>query len=284
MTTLDKHSYKKYLNVTEVLKNSESNKFRNMPGFLVWLIEKLICQKQMNDVINKYIDNIGVSFQPQVIKEFDLKLDVRGVENLPEKSRCFFAANHPFGIIDGLILTYYVGQKYGDLRAIGNDAFLYIPNLKPLIAAVNVYGRSSKEYIAALDEVYNSDMPITHFPAGEVSRVYKGKVQDAPWQKSFITKAISAKRDIVPFYFDGQNSRLFYFIFRLRKILGIKINLELILLPREMFKKRNKTIRLVIGKPIPWQRFDKSLTHYEWAQKLGEHVYRMGQSNEEITF
>jgi len=274
----------KHLNVAELLKNSDSKKLKRLPRFVVKLIEKIICQDQMNYVINKYIDCVGVSFQPKVIKEFNITLDVRGVENLPDSSRCFFASNHPFGVIDGLILTYYVGQKYGDLKAIGNDAFLHVPTLRPLIAAVNVYGRSSKEYITALDEVYNSDVAITHFPAGEVSRVFNGKVQDAPWQKSFITKAILSKRDVVPFYFEGTNSRLFYFIYRLRRSMGISINFELILLPREMFKKRNKTVSLVIGKPIPWQLFDGSMTHYEWAQKVREHVYKMGQSKEELVF
>lgn len=275
---------KKYLNVAEAIKTSDSKILKSLPLFVVKLLEKIICQDQMNYVINKYIANIGVSFMPQVIKEFNLTLNARGIENLPDKSRCFFVANHPFGIIDGLILTFYVGQKYGDLKAIGNDAFQYVPNLRPLIAAVNVYGRSSKEYVIALEEVYCSDVAITHFPAGEVSRVYNGKVQDGPWQKSFITKAVSSKRDIVPFYFEGSNSRFFYFIFRLRRGMGMKINLELMLLPREMFKKKNKTIRLIIGKTIPWQRFDNSLTHYEWAQKVREHVYEMAQSKEELTF
>jgi len=284
LNNTDINTHKKYLNVAEVLKNSDSKIIRHLPRFIIKILEKLIWQEQMNYVINKYIDNIGVSFQPQVIKEFNLTLDVSGIENLPDKSRCFFVSNHPFGIIDGLILTYYVGQKYGDLKAIGNDAFLFVPNLRPLIAAVNVYGRSSKEYVIALEEVYNSDVAITHFPAGEVSRIYNRKVQDLPWQKSFITKAVSSGRDIVPFYFEGKNSRLFYFIYRFRRTLGLKVNLELSLLPREMFKKRNKTIRIMIGKPIPWQRFDNSMTHNEWAQKVREHVYKMGQSKEEIIF
>ena len=274
----------KHLNVAELLKKSDSNSLRHLPWFVVRLIEKIICQDQMNYVISKYINYVGVSFQPKVIGEFNITLNVRGVENLPDNSRCFFASNHPFGVIDGLILTYYVGQKYGDLKAIGNDAFMHVPTLRPLIAAVNVYGRCSKEYIKALDEVYNSEVAITHFPAGEVSRVYNGKVQDAPWQKSFITKAVSSKRDIVPFYFEGTNSSFFYFVYRLRRMMGINANLELILLPREMFKKRNKTVSLVIGKPIPWQRFDDSMSHYEWAQKVREHVYKMGDSNGEIGF
>lgn len=284
MNKTDINLEKKYLNVAEAFKSSDSKKLKRLPRFVVKLIEKTICQDQMNHVINKYIVDTGVSFLPQVIKEFNLTLNVRGVENLPDKSRCFFVANHPFGIIDGLILTFYVGQKYGDLKAIGNDAFNYVPNLRPLIAAVNVYGHSSKQYIMALDEVYHSDVAITHFPSGEVSRIYNGKVQDAPWQKSFITKAVFSKRDIVPFCFEGTNSHLFYFINRLRRKMGIKTNFELLLLPREMFKKKNKTIRLTIGKPIPWQRFDNSMTQYEWAQKVREHVYEMAQSKEELTF
>lgn len=274
----------KHINVAEIIKNSDSKLLRRLPGFVVKLIEKLICQDRMNQMIDKYIDHIGISFQPQMIKEFNLTLEIRGAENLPEHSRCFFASNHPFGVIDGLVITYIVGQKYGDLKAIGNDAFMHIPNLRPLIAAVNVFGRSSKDYITALEEVLNSEVAITHFPAGEVSRIYHGKLQDAPWQKSFIARAISARRDIVPFYFEGRNSRLFYFIFRLRKLLGVKLNFELLLLPREMFNKQNSTIRLVIGKPIPWQRFDSSMSHYEWAQKVRAHVYKMGQTKEELMF
>jgi putative hemolysin len=118
-------------------------------------------------------------------------------------------------------------------------------------------------------------MAITHFPAGEVSRRYNGKIQDCAWQKSFITKAISCQRDIVPFYFHGRNSRLFYGINLVRRALGIKTNIELMLLPREMFLKRNTTLRFTIGKPIPWQKFDRSKSHIQWAQKVREHVYGM---------
>lgn len=123
--------------------------------------------------------------------------------------------------------------------------------------------------------MYASDLPITHFPAGEVSRVYQGVVQDAPWQKSFIKKAVEHKRDIVPLYFEGENSRLFYNIFKIRRALGIKLNLELMLLPREFFRKRNATIRLHIGKPIPYTRFTSQHNHEEWAQVVRAEVYAL---------
>jgi putative hemolysin len=120
------------------------------------------------------------------------------------------------------------------------------------------------------------DIPITHFPAGEVSRRYNGKVQDSEWQKSFITKAVSTGRDIVPFHFYGRNSNLFHIINIVRKLFGIKLNIELMLLPREMFRMKNKTIRVVIGEPVKYQSFDKSLSHLEWAQKVRSGVYELG--------
>ena len=259
----------KYINVEKTIKESNSKLLTKLPGFIVRLIVKIIKQKEINRFLNKHSDAVGRDFLIKIIEEYNIKIEVEGKENLPENGKCIFVSNHPFGLIDGLVLTYIVSEKYGSLKAIANDAFMLIPQLHPFIAAVNVFEGSSKEYLKALDETYYTEVPITHFPAGEVSRLYKGKVQDTKWQKSFITKSITSNRDIVPIYFYGRNSNLFYTIFLLRRLFGINVNLELILLPSEFFKKRNKTIKVKIGKPIPYQTFDKSLSHWDWAQKIG---------------
>jgi hypothetical protein len=47
-----------------------------------------------------------------------------------------------------------------------------------------------------------------------------------------------------------------------------------------MFKKRNKTIKVKIGKPIPCQKFDKTFSHFEWAQKVRKHVYDLKDYSE----
>jgi len=269
----------KYINVEKTIKESNSKLLNKLPGFIVKLIVKIIKQKEINRFLNKHSDTIGRDFLIKIIEEYNIKIEVEGKENLPENGKCIFVANHPFGLIDGLVLTYVISEKYGSLKAIANDAFMLIPQLHPFIAAVNVFEGSSKEYLKALDETYYTEVPITHFPAGEVSRLYKGKVQDTKWQKSFITKSIASKRDIVPIYFYGRNSFLFYTIFILRRLFGINVNLELILLPREFFKKRNKTIKVKIGKPILHQTFDKSLSHWDWAQNIRERLYRLSNKN-----
>ena len=207
------------------------------------MIAVLIKQDEINRILNKYSDYQGVEFLEKLLVELNIHIDLQGAENLPENGKCFFVANHPFGFVDGLILTNTVAGKYGDFKAIGNDLFMLIPHLRPVIAATNVFGANSRDYILELEKVFRSDIPITHFPAGIVSRLENRKIRDYEWQKSFITKAITCQRDIVPFHFDGRNSLLFYTVFMLRKVFRIKTNLELALLPHEIFTKRNKTIK-----------------------------------------
>jgi putative hemolysin len=267
----------KYINIATIIEESNPRKLKSLPGFIIKWIEKIIRQDEMNRILTKYSDYQGLEILTKIIEELNIKIEVEGKVNLPENNRCFFLSNHPFGLIDGLVLTKIVGDKYHALKSIGNEAFMYVPHLRPFIAAVNVFGKNPKDYITALEKIYDSDVPITHFPSGEVSRLYGNKIQDCPWHKSFITKAVSYKRDIVPFYVYGRNSRFFYFISCLRRVLGIKSNIELILLPHEMFRKKNKTIRVKIGQRIPHQEFDKSLSDWEWAGKVREYVYNLRQ-------
>ena len=262
-----------YINIATIIKKGDSRKLKRIPEFVIKWIEKIIRQEKLNQILTKYSDYEGLEFLPKIIEEFNITIEVDGIENLPENGRCFFLSNHPFGIIDGLVLTSIVADKYHVLKSIGNEVFMYVPHLKPLIAAVSVFGKNSRDYISVLENIYDSDDPITHFPAGRVSRTYNGKIQDCQWQKSFITKAISFKRDVVPFYFYGRNSSLFHCISVVRRVFGIKTNIELILLPHEMFRKKNKTIKVKIGKPIPYQKFDKTCSHWDWADKVRRYVY-----------
>lgn len=269
----------KYIDIASTFAKSDSGILKKMPPFMVRILARIVKQDELNHILNKYSGDVGVDFLVKIIEEFHINLEIEGRENLPENGKCFFVANHPFGVADGLVLTRIVSEKYGTLKAIANDAFMLIPQMHPLVAAVNVFGHSSKDYIIALNETYNMDVPITHFPAGLVSRRFNGKIQDPEWQKSFITKAISSQRDVVPFYFYGRNSRLFYAIFIVRQWFGIKMNLELALLPREMFRKKNKTIKVKIGRPLSWQMFDQSKSHVEWAQIVREQVYKLKDEN-----
>ncbi len=263
----------KHIDIKKILKTRESKFFRNLPDFIYTFFENIIRQKEINLILDKYTQYEGVEWINMIITDFNLNLQIEGKENLPKNGKCFFVANHAFGLADGLTITKIIGEKYGKIKFIGNQVFSVFPNLKSLTLGINMYKNSARENLVALNKAYKSDVAITHFPNGDVSRIYKGKIQDNIWHKSFITKAISEKRNVVPIHFYGRNSWIFYFIFILRKMFFIKAEIETVLLPSELFKKRGKIIKVKIGKPISYKTFDKSMSHIKWAQKVKEIVY-----------
>lgn len=268
------------INIKSQIKNSNSKILLRLPEFVIRILEKVVQQDKMNYLLDKYSKDVGVDFLSVMLKEMNITVKVEGLDNLPDNGKCFFVANHAYGIADGLILTSIITNKYGSFKAIGNEVFMLIPQLRPLIAAVNVFGSNRREYLTELDKVFKSNIPITHFPAGLVSRVVNFKVMDSEWHKSFITKSIECERDIVPIFFYGRNSMLFYSIFMVRKAIGIKSNLELALLPHEFFNKKNKTIRVKIGKPISHLNLDPNMKHHDTAQWVKSQVYSL--KNKEI--
>jgi putative hemolysin len=264
-----------HIDIALIIKSSNSKFLKKLPDFVIGWISNIIKQDEINEILDKYSAFKGIDFVGKIVEEFEIKAEFVGFENLPENGKCFFIANHPFGLLDGLVLTFIVGSKYGRLKAIGNDAFMYVPNLKPLVSEVNVFGKNKKKHLIELNKVFSSDVPITHFPFGMVSRVSKFRIQDEFWHKSFIAKSIEHERDIVPIRIYGKNSNLFYTIYIFRKLFRVKLNIELILLPRELFRKKGESVHVKIGKVIHHNDFDKSLTHWEWAQKIRSEVYSM---------
>lgn len=95
----------------------------------------------------------------------------------------------------------------------------------------------------------------------------------------FVNKAVESHRDIVPVFFDGLNSPSFYRLARLRKRLGIKFNIEMVLLPREVFRARGKRFVLTCGKPVPWQTLTSGASASDEARRLREIVYSLNPQN-----
>jgi putative hemolysin len=121
---------------------------------------------------------------------------------------------------------------------------------------------------------FQSENHMLMFPAGLCSRRKNGIISDIPWTKTFITKSVQYQRDIVPIHFGGQNSNFFY---RLANFSDrcLPFNLAMLFLVDEMYKNVHKTFRVAIGKPIPWQTFDKSRSPRDWAQYVRAEVYKL---------
>ena len=187
-----------------------------------------------------------------------------------------FVSNHPLGGLDGLALISLLGNRYNrQIKFLVNDLLMAVEPLRGVFLPVNKYGSQSRDAAAQIDEALQSDNQFITFPAGLCSRMQPdGSIADLPWQKAAVSHAVNYNRDIVPVYFDACNSRFFYRFAKWRKKLGIKFNIELIFLPKEMIKKSGCTLHAVIGKPIPWTSLDSSHPKQE-AARLRDIVYNI---------
>ena len=270
------------IDIEKILASKVGDKMKFIPKSLVnWLI-RTTHQEELNEFIWRSRDHEGYDWLEDCVKFLDMNLKVEGFENLPEKDsqkRYTFVSNHPLGGGDGVALGAILGRKYGnDIRLIVNDILMHLPGLAPLSIPVNTTtSKRERAMTEMVEKGFASDYNLLLFPAGLCSRKIDGKIQDLEWKKTFITKSIESQRDIVPIHFEGHNSNKFYRIANICKMLKLKVNVAMLYLPDEMIKNRHNTFTVKIGKPIPWQTFDKSRKPKEWAQWVREQVYELGK-------
>ncbi len=269
----------KPINIKEVFTTKNPALARVMPGFVYRYIHSLLELDFINNLLQRHGHHLGIEFINKVVEEFNVTIYYHGIENVPDSGRFIFASNHPLGGFDGMLLLKAVDEKLGKARFLTNDVLMNIPQLKPLFVPINKHGSHSRDAARALSETYNSDAQILIFPSGLASRKIKGKVIDLEWKKHFISKAVRYKRDVVPVFVAGHNSKKFYRAASLRKFLRIKWNLEMFLLPGETVRHRNTDVHIYFGKPIPYTLFDSTRTHLQWAQWMKEKTYGLAVKN-----
>lgn len=225
---------------------------RPLPKMVTDLVASLIHQDEINDILTRYGHLEGTAFMDALIQEFRIKLSLVGAERLPADPRALFISNHPLGGLDGICLTHLIAEHYqSDIRYIVNDLLLNLKPLAGIFVPVNKYGTQARASIARMHEALESSLPVITFPAGLCSRLIKGKIQDTEWKHSFIKQARQYDRPIVPLFFHGRNSMLFYRLEQIRKAFGVKFNVGTALLPHEMFSAQGSSFQVVVGDPIP---------------------------------
>lgn len=252
---------------------------RFIPEFVFRKLARIIRQDELNRISGENVGKEGLDFARGVMESLDIKLSCKGVENLPSEGRYVFASNHPLGGLDGMALLSFLCDRYDNhVKCLVNDVLMAIKPLRSVFLPINKYGSQSREAMKRVEEAYAGDDQILMFPAGLCSRMNdKGEVCDLEWQKSFITKSVETKRDVIPVYFEGLNSKFFYRFARIRKRLGIKFNIELIFLPAEMVDAKGKSFTFHFGKPIPYTTFDNSRSKKEWAAYVKSVVYSLAE-------
>ena len=268
----------KTIDIEKILQGKMGKKAKLVPRFVVSCLKHIIHEDEVNKFLWESRNLSGTEWLTECVRYLKMTLDIKGMENLPDKNDgklYTFVSNHPLGGQDGVTLGSIIGQHFdGRFRYLVNDLLLNLPGLKPVSIGINKTGKQSRDFPRMVEAAFQSDNHILMFPAGLNSRKINGEIHDLPWKKTFVSKSVEYQRDVVPIHFSGQNSKRFYRIAKFSDRF-LPFNLAMLFLVDEMYKNVGKTFEIRIGKPIPWQTFDKSKTPLEWAQYVENKVYEL---------
>jgi putative hemolysin len=190
---------------------------------------------------SRALDVLGV--QPRV--------DQADVARIPERGALLVAANHPHGVLDGLLLAAVLRRVRSDVRILCNYLLASIPELQDLCFFVDPFARGTATIRsrAGLRDAHlwlRNGGTLVVFPAGEVAhrRRSDGGRAESPWHSTSIRLASATGAQVLPSFIEGGNSRLFYAAGRVHR------NLRTLLLLREMLNKRGRTIAVRFGPPV----------------------------------
>jgi putative hemolysin len=208
-----------------------------------------------------------------------LDLEGEGLANIPADGPLVVVANHPYGILDGLAMGRILSAaRGGDFKIIANSVFRKARDLDRVILPIDFSDtreavRSNIEARKVAVEYLSAGGCIGIFPGGTVSTSAKpfGRPLDPAW-KTFAAKLIGRSgAQVVPIFFDGQNSRLFQVASHLN------FTLRMALLINEFGSRVGGPLKVAIGKPLPEaevarrRRNPTALMDY-----LREETYRLG--------
>ena len=174
-----------------------------------------------------------------------------GVNRIPRSGPVIVAANHPHGIIDGLVMMAALRRARPDFRVLTNQLLARIPELNDCCLFVDPFEgpgaeARSRAGLRAAHLWLRRGGAIVVFPAGEVAHARRahGVRADSPWKATMGRLAMATGAQIAPAFIEGANSRMFYAAGRVHPAL------RTLLLPRELLKKRGSAIVVRFGKPL----------------------------------
>lgn len=236
---------------------------------IVSAVMRLAKINKVNDLYDKIKDLEGQEFFDKLLGELNVKYLAfqEDLAKIPKTGPFILVSNHPLGALDGVIMCKILTEIRPDFKVMGNFLLTKIKPMEPYVISVNPFEKRKEAYSSmsgmreALKHLSEGGC-LGIFPAGEVSNKNNeyNEILDKEWQEPALKLIKKAQVPVVPMYFHAKNSKLFY------NVSKIHPDLQTLLLPSEMVNKREKPIKIRIGRPVT----PKILNEYETPKELGE--------------
>lgn len=254
--------------------------YSKCPSFVVNLLlkvfERILKIQKINDFLLHHRDVRGIAFINKVFEylDFTYSTSYRYEQKIPTEGRLICVANHPLGALDAMAIIKAISKVRNDVKIVANEILCQINNLSDFLLPYDLVNKRMQKsnLVRILSAIENHEVVI-FFPSAEVSRLRWLGIKDSIWQNGAFYFARKYHCPILPIHVQGRNSLLFYTVSILNK------SLAMLLLPRELFRQRSKSITLTIGDPIPAKAFCTDFVNPKIvAQLLRMHVYHIDKN------
>ena len=243
---------------------------------IIKLIENLTGKRKLEKIYKNYVPDINnpANFWTDILNLMEIKIINKSKNPLiiPKTNPLMIIANHPFGIIDGLILCSLVSKMRNDFKIMTHETLKFLPQLDKYILPVDFSSNKSESIKMNIETAKKAKNHLMNngsliiFPSGSVStaKSIKSEAKDDEW-KMFPAKLIlQTKTDVLPIYFDGKNGLLFHLFASKMKNQTLKYSSYL----HETKKKIGKDIVIYSGDVIRYS----NISHLEDRQKLTNYL------------
>lgn len=192
------------------------------------------------------------------------------LQGLPRSGPLVVVANHPYGVVDGILICWLVSQVRPDFKILTNAVLCQAPELQDYVLPVDFSGTAEALATNLRSRAEARDMlkageTVIVFPGGGVAntaRVLDRSATDLPWQPFTSHLIRQSRATVAPFYFFGQNSRAFQLASHVSPVLRLS------LLFNEVRRLMGTTIRVGVGDPIPFE----AIEHLKDREALALHL------------
>jgi putative hemolysin len=249
-------------------------------------IERLTGQPRLQRMYlaNQRHPRAGETFWDAAVRELELRVeyDEPGLRAIPAIGPVVIVANHPFGVLDGIVISHLVAKIRTDFKVLTNSVLCRTSELRPHLLPIDfaptpaARATNLRSRADALSWLCAGGALVV-FPGGAVAtaeRMFARHAVDPAW-RLFTAKAIRrARATVVPVFFEGQNSRLFQLASH------VSLTLRLSLLFNEVRNKIGSALTVRIGAPVPFTELSHLADHKALAGHLRRATYELGARNE----
>lgn len=239
--------------------------------YLKRLYEEYLAQRTSTD-----------AFWDEALARLGLTLDCNfaALDRWPRNGPLVIVANHPYGVLDGIVICHLVSCVRGDFLVLTHELLTRSEELKPFLLPVDfsesddALHTNLKTRATAKHHLMNGGCLIV-FPAGGISTtpsIWHKRATDAEWKNLTARLIVQSRAAVAPVYFAGQNSRLFQLASHVSQ------TLRLSLLFKEVRDRIGTTLRVRIGDVVPCDRLAAFGDRAAIMQALREMTYALAES------